>query len=234
MARTITLADLRTKSRQRANKEGSGFIQNPELNGYINDSATKLYDLLVGAYGNDYYAKSASITTIFNQELYDVPEDFYKLLGIDYILGPQQFLTLKPYQFNERNRFRIGTFWNAIRGVAGPRYRLTVNKLSFLPVPDAGYNLELHYIPACPVMVDDTDTFDGINGWEEFIILDAAMKMLKKEETDTSDLQREFDAITLRINTMAENRDAGQSFRVTDVRGNDGYGGAYDGRFEGE
>lgn len=231
MSSLITLEQLRKESRQRANKEGSGFVLDPELDIYINKSATKLYDLLVGAYGNDYYAKTAPLTTIYNQELYDLPEDFYKLLGIDYIIGPENYLTLKPYQFNERNRFRIGTFWNAIRGVAGPRYRITQNKLSFLPVPDGGYNLDLHYIPACPKLVDPDDEFDGVNGWEEYIIIDAAMKMLKKEETDTAPLQKEFDALTSRINLMAENRDAGHSFRVTDVRGNDSY---FYSRYDGE
>lgn len=231
MASLITLADLMTESRQRADKEGSGFIQNNELIGYINKSATKLYDLLVGAYGNDYYAATHAFTTVGNTQLYDLPEDFYKLLGIDYMIGPQEALTLKPYQFNERNRYRIGTFWNAITGVAGPRYHLTKDAISFLPIPDGGYNLELHYVPVCPKMIEPEDTFDGINGWEEYIILDAARKMLQKEETDTSGLEKEILAIVMRINQMAENRDAGQSFRVTDVHNIDGWS---DGYFDGE
>lgn len=233
MARLITLEELMTESRQRADKEGSGFIQNSELIKYINKSATKLYDLLVGAYGNDYYAETSALPTVFNQQYYDLPANFYKLIGIDYMIGPQEALTLKPYQFNERNRFRIGTFWNAITGAAGPRYHITKNQISFLPIPDGAYNLELHYVPACPIMVDPTDTFDGINGWEEYIILDAARKMLVKEETDVSALEKEIVAIIERINQMAENRDAGQSFRVTDVRNVDGYNFGY-GFFNGE
>lgn len=222
-----------TRSRQRADKEGSGFIQDSELIGYINSSLTALYDLLVGAYGNDYYATTFPLTTIFNQQYYDLPDDFYKLIGIDYLIGPQEALTLKPYQFNERNRYRIGTFWNAITGVAGPRYMITKNQLSFLPIPDGGYNLELHYIPSCPKLVSLTDEFDGINGWEEYVVLDAAMKMLKKEETSVKDLKDEQDEIVSRINQMAENRDAGQSFRVTDTRNIDGYSYGY-GYFNGE
>lgn len=229
--RLITLQELITESRQRADKEGSGFVQNTELIGYINKSATKLYDLLVGAYGNDYYAETVALPTINNQQYYDLPANFYKLIGLDYMIGPTEALTLKPYQFNERNRFRIGTYWNAITGVAGPRYHITQNQISFLPIPDGVYNLEMHYVPVCPKMVDLTDTFDGINGWEEYIILDAARKMLQKEETDTTGLEKEIAAIVGRINQMAENRDAGQSFRVTDVRNVDGYSFGY---FDGE
>lgn len=229
--RKVTLLELRTRARQRANKEGSGFVTDSELNGYINDSLTKLYDLLVGAYGNDYYAKTQAMVTDFNEQYYDLPLDFYKLLGIDYLIGPQEALTLKPYQFNERNRYRIGTFWNAIVGVAGPRYQITQNKISFLPIPNAQYNLEIHYIPACPKLVANSDEFDGINGWEEYVVLDAAMKMLKKEETDVKDLETEKNEIVFRINQMAENRDAGQSFRVSDVRQIDGYSYRY---FDGE
>lgn len=231
MARTITLLQLKTQSRLRADKVGSGFIQNDELVSYINSSACELYDLLVGAYGNDYFLDSHTFSTVNNTSDYDLPADFYKMAGIDYLIGPQEALTLKPYQFNERNRYRIGTYWNAIVGAGGPRYKLNPTTISFLPVPDGVYNMELWYVPSCPKLVSDSDTFDGVNGWEEFIIIDAAIKMLQKEESDTSLLEKQKMAIIGRINQMAENRDAGQSFRVTDVNNVDGFGSGY---FDGE
>lgn len=231
MARKVTLLELKNQSRIRADKVGSGFIQNDELIAYINSSACELYDLLVGAYGNDYFLQSHTFTTVFNQSNYDLPDDFYKMVGLDYLIGPDNALTLKPYQFNERNRYRQGTYWNAISGAAGPRYKINPSTLSLLPIPDGAYNLELWYIPACPKMVEDTDGFDGINGWEEFIIIDAAIKMLQKEESDTSLLEKQKMQIMIRINAMAENRDAGQSFRVTDVNNIDGFSNGY---FDGE
>lgn len=231
MARTVTLLQLKTQSRLRADKVGSSFIQDSELVGYINNSACELYDLLVGAYGNDYFLKSNSFSTVGQTESYNLPTDFYKMTGLDYLISSDNVLTLRPYQFNERNKYRIGTYWNAIIGAAGPRYKINQSTISLLPVPDGVYNLKLWYVPACPTLALDTDTFDGINGWEEFIIIDAAIKMLQKEESDTSLLEKQKIMIMGRINQMAENRDAGQSFRITDVSNLDGNNRGY---FEGE
>lgn len=231
MARKKTLSYLMEQSRLAADKVGSGFIQDDELKAYINSSACELYDLLVSAYGNDYFRASYAFSTSGNTSAYDLPADFYKMIGLDYIIGSQEALTLKPFQFNERNRYRQGTYWNAITGAAGPRYNIANDQIIFMPVPDGVYSMELWYVPACPVLSASGDEFDGINGWEEFIIVDSAIKMLGKEESDTSLLERRRNALVKRIEEMKENRDAGLSFRVSDVNHFDGY---TDGYFRGE
>lgn len=220
--RTFTLAQIMQKSRERADKVGSGFIKNTELVGYINESYSALYDLLVSAYDNDYYMKATpyQLTTIGQQQMYDLPGDFYKLRGIDLTIGSSEKLTLRQFQWNERNKYQQGTYWSALVGNFGPRYKLIENKIAFYPAPDAGYNLDIWYIPHCPILNNDADAVNGVNGWEEFIIIDAAIKMLAKEESDTSELTREKLLITARIKEMSENRDAGESFRVSDVRSN--------------
>lgn len=217
MSRLVTLAELKFQSRLRADKVGSTFIKDDELLTYINSSYAELYDLLVGAYGNEYYEQEHSFSTVGNTRRYDLPDDFYKLVGVDYVIGPTSVLTLKPYQFNERNRYQQGTYWSALVGIYGPKYRLVNEAIEFAPIPDGSYNIKLHYVPACPKLVDDSDTANGVNGWEEYIIVDVARKMLIKEETDVTELNKHKDALLARINLMAENRDAGQSFRVTDV-----------------
>lgn len=218
MAKEITLADLKYQSRLRADKVGSTYIKEDELLSYINKSGAELYDLLIGAYGNDYYLKEAEFKVQHGVSDYDLPEDFYKLLGVDFQITQQRKLTLKPYMFNERNRYQEGAYWSAVIGISGPRYHLQNNQIKFRPTPDGAYTLVLHYIPCFTDLVEDTDVLNGVNGWEEYIILDAAIKMLMKEESDTSGLERQRDRILLRINTMAENRDASQSFKVNDVQ----------------
>ena len=71
--RTFTLSQVMQKSRERADKVGSGFILDSELIGYINESHSALYDLLVSAYDNDYYMKAAPFvfTTVGQQQMYD-------------------------------------------------------------------------------------------------------------------------------------------------------------------
>ena len=218
MSRTVTLTQLQLQSRQRADKVGSGFILDSELIQYINNSYAELYDLLVGAYDNDYFLSEFPITTVGGTKFYDLPDGFYKLRGIDYNIAANHNLTLRPFQWNERNKFQEGTYWASLVGLNGPRYKISGNQIAFYPAPDGAFNLNLWYIPACPLLVAGTDTVDGVNGFEEYIIIDAAIKMLQKEESDVSILLAQKQAIIARINLMAENRDASQTFRVNDVR----------------
>lgn len=66
------------------------------------------------------------------------------------------------------------------------------------------------------------DSLDGRNGWEEWVVVDAAIKLLSKEESDTSQLERESARLWARIMAALQNRDAGQGKRVTDVSYNSG------------
>ena len=69
-------------------------------------------------------------------------------------------------------------------------------------------------IRSCPV--------DGRSGWEEWVVIDAAMKLLAKEESDTTQLANEAARIWGRIMKALANRDAGQAKRITDVNLNTG------------
>lgn len=218
MSRSLTLADLHYQSRLRADKVGSSYIKKDELTSYINSSYAELYDLLIGAYGNDYYLKLNSFTTVGGTDTYSLPSDFYKMIGMDFKLTASRRLTLRPFQFNERNRYQEGAYWSAVVGISGPRYHIQGNDIKFRPTPDGAYQIDHWYIPCCPVLVNDNDTVDGINGFEEYIIVDCAIKMLSKEESEIGHLEVQKNRLIQRINTMAENRDAGQTFRVSDVQ----------------
>jgi hypothetical protein len=189
MARTVTLASLRSQAQQRADMENTDFLTDAEWNVNINNSATELYDLLTTVF-EDYYFQTSSITTT-GTDSYPLPASFYKLLGVDQVFSSGQSGTVKPFQFGERNSYR------AYSGT--------------------GEVLTLSFIPIMPALSGDSDTFDGINGWEEYIVIDAAIKALLKEESDISALMAQKAAITKRINECAPNRDAGMPDRVTDV-----------------
>lgn len=64
----------------------------------------------------------------------------------------------------------------------------------------------------------DATNLDGISGWEEYVIIDAALKAGIKEESDVSSLGAQKADIYKRIVETAENRDASLPSRVTDTR----------------
>ena len=152
----MNLAQLRTASRQRADMVNSTFVSDAELSSYINASYYELYDLLVQKYGNDYYVKEYSFNLAGNQSRYDLPDDFYKLLGVDLEIGsgPDGYVSLRPFSLAERNRYSTANVQTWI-GVTNLRYRLSGNKLWFTPSPQTGQTIRIWYIPRLAELVDE-------------------------------------------------------------------------------
>jgi hypothetical protein len=221
----MSLGQLRLLAKQKADRVNSNFVTLPEWNTYINQSYFELYDLLVQKYGNDYYVQSFTFTTDGSQS-YALPDGvnndaalaFYKLLGIDAAVGTG-WLTLKKYEFIERNSYVYPQITTNLLGIAGMRYRLVGTSLQFIPTPAGGQTIQVWYVPRLTAMLRDTDTCDGVSGWTEYIAVDAAIKALQKEESDVSILMVQKQALIARIEAAAENRDAGEPERISDFRG---------------
>lgn len=213
MARARSLTSLIADARSRADMVNSTFCTDPEFAEWINQSIADLYDQLVAARGHEYYAAAYPFTTTAGVDTYALPPDFYQLLGVDAMVGSDT-LEVYPYQFAERNRYKIAGLW------APPQpayYRIRGGNVHFIPAPSGAYQITIHYIPACQRLVDGGEAFDGINGWEEYVVVDAAAKALEKEESDTGRLQARKAELKARIAGLAGNRDAGHPEKVTDV-----------------
>jgi hypothetical protein len=70
----------------------------------------------------------------------------------------------------------------------------------------------------------DSTTIDGISGWEEYVIVDSAIKIGIKQENDVSELRIQKADLKARIEAMAEGRDAGQAQHVSDAKNVNGFG----------
>ncbi len=325
----MTLAELRTAARQRADMVHSQFVSDDELTSYVNASYFELYDLLVQKYGNDYFVSESSFPLVSGTAKYGLPADFYKLLGVDLQVsgGDDGYVSLRPFTMAERNR-HASAAGNWL-GVSSLRYRISGNDLWFTPTPDGGQQVRLWYVPRLARLIDQTtltvadpiagdfvtiggvatltagtqwtitagnnpataasiaaainaagivdvsatsngpvvtlvqddaadlaltvggttigasarlqfsspmlsngsQVADGISGWLEYVVTDAAIKMLQKEESDTTLLLAQKGALIRRIESAAENRDAGSPARVSDTQLGGGwpYGWGYGG-----
>ncbi len=198
----VTLLDVRTLCKQESDNVGQSFLSDPEWDAYIRSSYKELYGLIVQAFGNDYFVQSpytgyTFVTDGLNQ-FFDLPPDFFKMLGVDLqTTQANNWVALRPFAFADRNRM-------AINGN---------------PTPTAGQTVRLLYVPRLQVPLADADPIDGVNGWEEYIVIDACMKAWAKEETDISSFVMRKQAIIDRLNSEIENRDAGSPAAIVDVLG---------------
>lgn len=92
---------------------------------------------------------------------------------------------------------------------------------SIQPSPINQVTLSLPTLSAIPIMQvafwTDAVTVDGISGWDEFVILDAAIKAQIKQENPVQELINERAMLIEEIEGLAEGRDIGQAFHVSDV-----------------
>lgn len=217
MSRPVTLAALLASARDRANMESSLFITDAQVESYIQASGTFLYDQILSAWGERYFFSQEDIDTVTFKAYINLPDDFYRLLKIGWAQGSGDPIRLEPFQDDEE---WSDAFW----GNAGtwgqmspPRYQVRGNRVYFDPEPTSVETITVQYVPIMRE-IDDVGpppvTFEGVNGWEEFIILDVAIKMRIKEESDVRALQQERQLQMERIKDMAPNRDVGRTPRV--------------------
>lgn len=302
----VPLAVLRLQSQQRADMESNPFVSDPEWNSYITLGAKELLDKLVSAYDNDYRVATTWSFNTNSAQFYPLPDGtgaftndtggvaskFYKLLGVDlqYSASPSGWISLRNFEFIERNKWaypNTSVNWN---GYSNLRYRLEGNNLFLVPIPMGGQAVRIWYVPAptslqlnlvasasvlsnvfsvqdtthltpgmnafvtptqqnlivtsvssnsvvvngsitfqcfnTPVsFYNDASTFDGIAGWEEYVILYAAIKAKTKQEDPIDSLAAQLLSISQRIDSMVEGRDLGQAFHTSDVLGIQGWGG---------
>lgn len=230
----VSLAELRLRAQQRADRVNSNFVNMPEWNTYINMAYAELRDLLITTYEDYYLATAYTFTTDGTTFQYSLPTDFGKMLGVDIGIagGTTGYVTLHKFDFIERNSYVFPQITTQLQGVFNPRYRVMGDKLMFIPTPSAGQTVRLWYVPRMTVLLQDTDTVDGINGWEEYIVVDAAIRALQKEESTEAVqvLMAQKQALIQRIEDSAQNRDAGQPDTISNTRrwnGNNGPMGGY-------
>jgi hypothetical protein len=210
LARTYTRAELRTKVRERADLVGNNFVTDTELNGYIDASYADLYDILIES-GLNYFRITGTVNSVAGTASYALPSDFYGTVALDYQVNTNQYVKVPEIEFADRLSFPT-------TGTRGLGYEIVGSNLILYPAPSATGQVYKHlYIPSPAKLAADGDTVDGVSGWEEYIVVDCAIKCKEKEEADASQLERERARLLERITAASQNRQWANTRRVIDV-----------------
>lgn len=214
-----TLSNLQERARQRADMVGSTFVTDSELTGYINQGLFELYDRVVAAF-EDYFTTSTTFT-ISSGNTYTLPASFYKLRGLDYqtdsVTGV--YVPLRQYNFLNRNIRNTAPYY--MTGGTAREFRIMGDQLMFIPSDGATGNYRLWYVPSISPLSSGSDTIpESLSkfGWDEYIVLFAAERMMSKEESDIRDVSQQRAEIAARIDKMAANRNIEQVEHVTDTQ----------------
>lgn len=220
-----TLLTMRTEARRLADMENSTFVSDAELDIWINEGISDLYDKLISVQGQEYYRAEVSVALVPGTAVYTVT-GLYKVLQVE-VPGTvtDEPEILEPYHLRNRHA-GTGTSWSSHH--KNRRYRLFgevasdgtyTQRIRFRPTPDRSENATLVGIPPAPTLSSGSDVWDGFNGWETYPILFTAIRALDKEESDSSAFRADLARLEQRINTLGQEVDMGHGGKIIDVEG---------------
>ncbi len=204
----VTLSELISRVRQRSDQEhsGSNFVTDAEITRLINVSYAELYGHLLRWSLN--MVESLSTITATGAANYALPTDLYSVVAVFRVDGD-----VRTYLERHSSRHRLG----ATPSGSAVSYRVINNTIEFYPRATAG-TYEVVYVPVCGQLVDGDDAMDGVLGWEEYVVIDCAIHILDKEESDSSRHRADRDRILQRIEDEASAAEMNESWVVESSR----------------
>jgi hypothetical protein len=86
--------------------------------------------------------------------------------------------TLVHVPFEERARY--GSAQSLSEPVAWSNYQTA--KVAIMPAPGSSYTAVVWYLPVLPDLSSDSDTFDGVAGWEEYVVWDVVCQVTTRDQ----------------------------------------------------
>ena len=208
-----TLGNLKTRILARADLENDTNISGVTglLNGYVNASRKRLRRILVLA-NPMYFLKSASFTLAGSSYTYDLATnvtDFWKALGVEKVTGSA------PDQIQQLGRFG----WRERDGAWTQTYRVYTGTLEIRPASAAAGSYVIWYIAQPASMTDDANSKLDLaeDMWDEFIVLEGAIKARKRQQKNVADLAEELAELVREIPVSAADNDVGEPDRIIDT-----------------
>lgn len=203
MARTRSLAQIRADVCYMADISDGGTTgrhTTANLNRRINEAVQQFTRLVTDA-GSPTYLKQSVVNTSTSatvdannwapRDYLALPSDFYHLVGVDLTIGGST-ISLQDFMTLDRNMFRDAPSWLTNNGVGRPdSYQLGGSNaagsriLRIIPSADAVYSCVIWYLPAPADLVADGDTFDGIAGFEDWVVNRVVMDAMGRDSNAT-------------------------------------------------
>lgn len=186
MSRTATLGQILDDVKDQADTLGADLRHTESrLVRKVNQSVQRFREAIT-IEGISLYLKAstgtmtAGIESPFGFRTLDISgiTDLVRPYGLDVTISGVVY-TLPQVPFRGRNDYGGGSF--AATPDAWAQYNR--DSLAILPAPDAAYAYTLWYLPKLADMSDlAADTFDGVAGWEDWIVWDVVSRVLVRDQ----------------------------------------------------
>lgn len=201
-----------------------------KLNRAINQSIQELREIVSDA-GNPYFLAAPQtgflVTGPTSPHAFgtiSLPATFLRAYKVK-ILCAEQWIDLKPANFGDEEMLTDGLTYDQPAAF----FLFNSSQLGIVPPPDYPYEYKLYYLPVHTDLSADGDTFDGIAGWEEWVVFNTGNKLLLRDNQSeqfaafAAERQRLLEGMLSRSNHRQR---AGATGRM-DIRGRKRWGYAF-------
>jgi hypothetical protein len=218
MARTRSLSQLIADVRYVGDIEGATQRHPDDQLTRLINQAIQAFRLMLCSSGSSYYLTRVSGTLTDGDNTLTLPDDFVRAYGLDIQVGGR-WRELYAYQHSERNSFE--DVWLTTGPPTYFRER-NLDTLDLMPTSDGTYPYRLWYLPTGDDLSEDSDEFDGIAGWEDWVVYTAAMGTCTRDASVNDNYELLADGLTriqARILMEAGKRKVPSATRRVDTRG---------------
>lgn len=186
MARTVTLSQLRTDVAAQCDFAvgASGRYTPTLLTRYINQSVQRFRERVSNS-GMTHYLTSSSgtvssgATSPYSFKVLDASgfsPAVVRVYGVDLTVSGVIY-TLEHRPFEERNKYGSPTS----TGIPHSWAMYQTTSIALMPAPSQSYSYTVWYLPLLADMSADGDTFDGVAGWEQWIVYDCVCQLVARD-----------------------------------------------------
>lgn len=234
----VTLNTIRTQVRSNIDEANSSDWADAEIDRAINQRYHRLYTAVLTVY-EDYKVSTTLLTTVADQQEYDLPSDLFKVrrveINYDISNSNSTFQRVLPISNIDGIRTRLGetNLSGAIR--RNPGYYIIGSKIGFLPIPDKnGTNaIKVWYAPVLEDLEENEDTID-IPYPERYysVISDGAtgdmLRFGAQDSIEADKYDQKYAAGLLLMQEELEDRIAEEAKMIIDTSGDDlDFGGGW-------
>lgn len=191
MPRTFTVAEMEASVRELLDIESARSFTSAEIRSRLSSGYAKYYAKLVKS-GLGYAGENEQTITSTGIAAYPLDDDHFFTLRVDFQYDGNFRRQLHEIDVRELQRVQIA-------GSPARCYRLVGKTIELYPTPPTGGIYFHKYVPSAAKLVSDAQVVDGVSGWEDGPILDAAVRCLVKGGEDATGLMAERKLVDDRI-----------------------------------
>lgn len=194
---TKTLAQLIAIVRNRGDLRNTNRFPDSVISPELQAAFGEGYELIADV-NEAYFDTSATVITDPGAGSISLPTGTWRVRAIDRLDGTE-YVNLPRVGLKDRNR------WGATAGKP-EAHRLSAAGIELFPPPDTAYTLRVWYTPVAPTL--DTTAREYYNGWEEYSIFGALLRLYEQQNRDAKEWQAQVDRQRERLTRAASERNA--------------------------